>query len=148
MPLTEAIAIGLVAGFFLYERFGLSPGGFVVPGYVALFLDQPWVLAASAVSCLLTWGVVRGLSRWLILYGRRRFMLMVLAGFASQWLVELVLRQAPAPVPSADVIGYIIPGLVANELDRQGVLPTLSALAILAVFVRLVLAAFGLLEVW
>ena len=148
MPLIPAIAIGLIAGFFLYEWIGLSPGGFVVPGYVALFLDRPWVLAATAVASLLTWGVVRGLSRWLVLYGRRRFMLMVLAGFACQWLVEWGLGHLPAPIPQADVIGFIIPGLIANEVDRQGAIPTLSALAVLSVFVRLVLAACGLLEVW
>lgn len=148
MPLTEAIAIGLIAGFFLYEWFGLSPGGFVVPGYVALFLDRPWALAATAVTCLLAWGVVRGLSHWLVIYGRRRFMLMVLAGFACQWLVELGGRALPAPLPQADVIGFIIPGLIANELDRQGVVSTFSALAILAVIVRLVLAAAGMLAVW
>ena len=148
MPLIEAIAVGLIAGFLLYEWIGLSPGGFVVPGYVALYLDRPWVIAATLVACLLTWGVVRGLSHWLVLYGRRRFMLMVLAGFACQWLVERGLGHLPATVPRADVIGFIIPGLIANELDRQGAIPTFSALAILSVFVRLVLAAGGLLEVW
>ncbi len=148
MPLTEAIAVGLIAGFFLYEWIGLSAGGFVVPGYVALFLDRPWVLGATAVASLLAWGVVRGLSRWLVIYGRRRFMLMVLAGFACQALVEWGLGHLPAPLPRAEVIGFIIPGLIANEMDRQGVIPTWSALAVLAVFVRLVLAAGGLLEVW
>lgn len=148
MPLTEAIGIGLAAGFLLYEWIGLSPGGFVVPGYVALFLDRPWVLGATAVACLLTWGTVRGLSRWLILYGRRRFMLMVLIGFVCQWLLESALKHLPAPLPPTEVIGFIIPGLVANEFERQGVVPTLSALAILSVVVRLVLVASGLLEAW
>jgi poly-gamma-glutamate biosynthesis protein PgsC/CapC len=148
MPLIEAIAIGLLAGFFLYEWIGFSPGGFVVPGYVALYLDRPWVIVATLVTSLLAWGVVRGLSRWLVLFGRRRFMLMVLAGFACQWLVEWGLGHLPASIPRADVIGFIIPGLIANEMDRQGVIPTLSALAVLSVFVRLVLAAAGLLAVW
>jgi poly-gamma-glutamate biosynthesis protein PgsC/CapC len=148
MPLTEAIAIGLIAGFLLYEWCGLSPGGFVVPGYVALYLDRPWVLGATVVTCLLAWGIVRGLSRWLVIYGRRRFLLMVLAGFACQWLVEVGLKTLPGPLPPTDVIGFIIPGLIANELDRQGVIPTFAALALLAVVVRLVLVATGLLPVW
>lgn len=148
MPLVEAIAIGLVAGFFLYEWIGLSPGGFVVPGYVALFLDRPMVLAATAAASLLAWAVVRVLSRWLVLYGRRRFMLMVLAGFACQWLLEWAGGHLPAALPRTEVIGFIIPGLIANEVDRQGIGPTFSALAVLAVLVRLVLAAAGWLEVW
>lgn len=148
MPLIEAIAIGLLAGFFLYEWLGLSPGGFVVPGYIALFLDKPAALVGTAVASLLAWGVVRGMSRWMILYGRRRFMLIVLAGFASQWLVEWAGGLLPAPLPRAEVIGFIIPGLIANELDRQGVVPTLAALSLLAVVVRLVLIACGALPVW
>ena len=75
-------------------------------------------------------------------------MLMVLAGFACQWLVEWGLGHLPASVPRADVIGYIIPGLIANELERQGVLRTVAALAVLAVFVRLVLVVAGLLPAW
>jgi poly-gamma-glutamate biosynthesis protein PgsC/CapC len=148
MPLIESIAVGLIAGFFLYEWIGLSPGGFVVPGYLALYLDRPWVLGATLAASLLTWGIVRGLSQWLILYGRRRFMLMVLVGFACQWAIEAGLAQLPAPMARAEVIGFIIPGLIANELDRQGVGPTLAALAVLAVGVRLVLVAGGVLEVW
>ena len=86
MPLIESIAIGLLAGFFLYEWIGLSPGGFVVPGYVALCLDRPWALGATLGASFLTLFIVRALSRWVILYGRRRFTLMLLTGFACQWL--------------------------------------------------------------
>jgi len=148
MPLIESIAIGLLAGFFLYEWIGLSAGGFVVPGYVALCLDRPWALGVTLGASLLTFGVVRGLSRWVILYGRRRFTLMLLTGFACQWLVEAALGHLPMAAFRGEVIGFIIPGLIANEMERQGILPTLSALTILSVIVRLVLAASGLLEVW
>jgi hypothetical protein len=37
------------------------------------------------------------------------------------------------------VIGYIVPGLIAIWLDRQGVVPTLAALVTSAVVVRLIL---------
>ncbi|MBI4224246.1 MAG: poly-gamma-glutamate biosynthesis protein PgsC, partial [Deltaproteobacteria bacterium] len=36
-------------------------------------------------------------------------------------------------------IGFIIPGLIAIWLDRQGVVETLAALAIVSVMVRLIL---------
>jgi hypothetical protein len=41
------------------------------------------------------------------------------------------------------VIGYIIPGLIALWFNRQGVLPTLSALFITSVMVRLTLIAIA-----
>lgn len=37
----QAIGIGIIIGFLFYEVVGLSPGGIVVPGYLALFIDQP-----------------------------------------------------------------------------------------------------------
>jgi len=148
MPLKESIAIGLLLGFFLYEWLGLSAGGFVVPGYVALYLDRPVVIAATLAVCFATYGLVHLASRWTIIYGRRRFMLMLLTGFALQGLVEWTAGRLPWSGFDMDVIGYVIPGLVANDLERQGVLPTLSTLTILAVFVRLALAALGLLEIW
>ena len=42
-----------------------------------------------------------------------------------------------------DVVGFIIPGLVAHEMDRQGVGPTLLALLLLSSLVHLTLRAVG-----
>ena len=83
MNLTESIAIGLVLGFFFYEWVGFSAGGFVVPGYLALYWDRPLTIAATLGISLVTYGVMYGLSRVTILYGRRRFILKVLTGFVQ-----------------------------------------------------------------
>ena len=143
MLLTEAIAIGLVLGFLAYERIGLSPGGFVVPGYLALYLDRPLMVASTLILAWATHLIVEGISRFAIVYGRRRFMLCLLTAFAGQWLVELgALRTGIIPV-EMDAIGYIIPGLIANEISRQRFVPTVCMLVILAVAVRLILIALG-----
>ncbi len=145
MNLTESIAIGLVFGFFFYERFGLSAGGFVVPGYIALQFNNPLLLGCTLIVSLLTLLVVRIASRCTILYGRRRFILMVLTGFAWQWGFRLLLIRRGAFMDDAGIFGYIIPGLIANEMERQGFLPTMTALLVISVLVRLSLIALGLL---
>ncbi len=145
MNLTESIAIGLVFGFFFYERFGLSAGGFVVPGYIALQFNNPLLLGGTLIVSLLTWLLVKGASRYAILYGRRRFILMVLTGFAWQWGFRLLMVRTGSFVEDGDVFGYIIPGLIANEMERQGIAPTLTALLVISVMVRLSLIALGLL---
>jgi poly-gamma-glutamate biosynthesis protein PgsC/CapC len=143
MILTEAIAIGLVAGFFFYEWIGLSPGGLVVPGYIALAWDRPLSVALTLLLALLVYVSVEGLSRFTILYGRRRFLLMLLAGFAGKWLLaEASLRTGFFPVET-DTLGYIIPGLIANEMARQGIAPTVGALIAVSTAVRLILILFG-----
>jgi len=146
MNLTESIAIGLVFGFFFYEWFGLSAGGFVVPGYIALQLNNPLILAGTLTISLLTFLLVRFASRYVIIYGRRRFILMVLTGFACQWAFKLLLIQRGAITDASDILGYIIPGLIANEMERQSILPTLIALLVISVMVRLSLIALGLLQ--
>jgi len=143
MNLAESIAIGLVFGFFFYEWVGLSAGGFVVPGYIALQLGNPLLLAGTMITSLLTYWSVKAASRYIILYGRRRFILMVLAGFAWQWLFKAAVIQQFVLTTETDILGFIIPGLIANEMDRQRILPTLLTLLVISIMVRLVLIGLG-----
>lgn len=131
--------IGVVVSLLLTEIVGLSAGGVVVPGYVALLLDRPVALVGFVVIGLISLGVVRILSRRLMLYGSRRFAIAVLTGMTlsigAQWASPMF---APANLEWAG-LGFIVPGLLANQFDRQGVLPTLGMLAIAAPIVRLIL---------
>lgn len=148
MILTVSIAIGLALGFLFYEWIGFLPGGLVVPGYIALYWDHPFMIASTLMVSLLVWGVVRALSKITILYSRRRFTLMIIMGFLFQWLFELVVIRTHLANIEIDTIGYIIPGLIANEMDRQGIVPTVSMLIIVSVIVRLILIVFGFLRAW
>jgi len=148
MILTESIAIGLVLGFLFYEWIGFLPGGLVVPGYLALYWDRPFVIASTLMISLLTYGFVRLLSRVTILYSRRRFLLMVITGFVFQWLFELLVVRTSIINIEIDTIGYIIPGLMANEMNRQRIVPTVSLVIILSAMVRLILIVLGLLRRW
>jgi len=138
----QAIGIGIVVSFGFYEIVGLSPGGIVVPGYIALFLDQPIRILVTLLVALLTYFIVSKLSNYIILYGRRRFLSMILIGFLLKWLVEEIIVMMPISGIELRSIGYIIPGLIANEMRRQGVLPTLYSLSIVSIIVRLILLFF------
>ena len=141
MLLTESIAVGLVLGFLFYEWAGLSAGGLVVPGYIALYWDRPLMIAVTLALSLITLVLVRLLARVTILYGRRRFILMMIAGFLFRWLFEVFVTRTGLVGIEIDTIGYIIPGLIANEMERQRVLPTIFSLVIISVLVRLILVA-------
>ena len=135
----QAIGIGIAIGFLFYELVGLSPGGIVVPGYMALFIDQPFRIIVTVIIALLTYYIVIFLSNYIILYGKRRFLSMVLISFLVKWLLETFIFQFPATNIEIQSIGYIIPGLLANEMRRQGIAPTLLAMVIVALMVRLVI---------
>jgi poly-gamma-glutamate biosynthesis protein PgsC/CapC len=129
----ETLLIGLLLALVYTEATGTSPGGLVVPGYLALYLDQPLRVAATLAVAGLSVLAYRFLSRRLILFGRRRFVLMILLGaiFAQTWsFVHPRLFGDPLELR---VIGWVIPGLLASNLERQKSLPTLASLATVAV---------------
>ena len=138
----QAIGIGMAVSFAFYEVVGFSPGGMVVPGYIALFLNQPLRILITLVVALLTYFAIILLSNYIILYGRRRFFFTVITGFLLKWLIEEMIVQMPISGIDLRSIGYIIPGLIANEIRRQGILPTFFSLAIVSVIVYLILLLF------
>ena len=137
--LTAALIIGIVVSLVLTEAVGLSAGGIIVPGYVALLLDRPTALVGFLLVAVTSYGIVRALGMILMLYGTRRFAVAVLAGLTLtaglQWASPLFV----SPYVEWVGLGLIVPGLLANQFDRQGVLPTLVMLAIAAPLVRLIL---------
>ena len=142
--LESAIGIGIAVNLLLTEVFGLASAGLVVPGYLALYLSQPSRLVATALVALATWAVVRfGLARLVVLYGRRRFGVTVLVGFLLNLFLLRVLRTMPAEPLDLRAIGFIIPGLIANQALVQGVWPTLVLTVLAAAVVRLILFAAG-----
>ncbi|MBN1425779.1 poly-gamma-glutamate biosynthesis protein PgsC [Candidatus Fermentibacteria bacterium] len=149
----ESLGLGLVVSLVFSELFGLVAGGLVVPGYVALYLDRPLALVSTAVASFVTLGVIKFLSYFMFIFGRRRMVLTIIIGFLTGW----ALRSFPGPqianLPlDLAPVGYIIPGLVSMHMDKQGILHTLTTLLIASVLVRLVLilvsggAFFGMPE--
>ncbi len=135
-----SIGIGLVVSLTFSEMLGLTAGGMVVPGYVALYMDRPIIIILTLVVSYLTYFIVHSLSAVMIIYGRRRTVLMILVGFAMGALLRSF-GTLPLPMTTIDlsIIGYIIPGLIAIWIDRQGLIESLSALLIASVIVRLIL---------
>lgn len=135
-----SIGIGLVVSFAFSEFLGLAAGGMVVPGYMALYLNQPLLVVLTLVVSYLTWFIVHALSAVTIVYGRRRTVLMILVGYLlGFFLRSLGSLELPVAIIDLTIIGYIIPGLIAIWIDRQGVVESVSALFIASVLVRLAL---------
>lgn len=149
-PTSIAIGVGLAVSILLTELFGLAAGGMVTPGYLALHLDRPLVVVNTLLAAVITWLIVRGLSRWIIVYGRRRTALMILVGF----LVGFSMRALGEAIAAGSqgghapgelaVIGFIIPGLIAIWIERQGLLQTNAVVLTTSAMVRLLLIATGM----
>lgn len=132
----ETILLGVLVSLIFTEITGLS-AGLIIPGYLALSLHSPvrivCTLAVAAMAVL----ICRQMAKYLILYGRRRFALLLVLTF----LISAAL-DALGLLP-ASVIGIIMPGLIAREFDRQGFPDTLLAMAVTTGLTALALLALG-----
>ncbi len=132
-----AIILGLTLSLLFQEKFGINPGGLVVPGYLALTMDNPKSLIVIALLSVLTYMIVEfGLNKFLILYGRRRFLAMLLVCMTLKIALDMLNVSMGMSMGVLDGVGIVIPGLIANCFYKQGIkLTALSTMSVsLAVF--------------
>lgn len=138
--LSLSIAVGLAVSLLFSETLGRGSGGLVVPGYVALYLTRPLDVGLTILTALVTYAAVYWFAQRIIVYGRRRTVLMLLTGFLLGMAVRTLTGLAWQDTQlDAAVIGYIIPGLLAIWFDRQGLFDTLTTMLTASAVVRLVL---------
>jgi poly-gamma-glutamate biosynthesis protein PgsC/CapC len=129
----ETLFIGLLVAVLYVELFGIYPGGIIVPAYIALFLDQPLRVLVTVSIAILCIFLYRILSRFLILFGKRRFVAFI---FLFSVLAQIWSLIFPGLFPESfglRAIGWLIPGLLANNLEKQRFLPTLGSLITVSV---------------
>lgn len=135
-----AIGFSIILGFLSVEFLGLFTGGLVSAGYMAFYMNQPWRLVSTLVLAVVIYLITMGLQKIVIIYGRRRFMVTVLLSLIGTWLLEKGLYGNLGSLElDIRVVGFIIPGLIANDMFKQGILRTVLGVSILAVVVRLLL---------
>ena len=138
-----SIGLGIILSLVLSEALGVTAGGIIVPGYISLFLDHPVQVVSTFLVAILVWLIIKGLSRVMFLYGKRRIVLALILGFFFGYLSRTIYVDTES-IKSVAVIGNIIPGLIANWMDRQGVVRTVSVVILTAVIVKLlVIILFG-----
>ena len=135
-----AIGLGVVFSLFFNEVFGAAAGGIVVPGYIALNLHEPYRLLGTLVVAFLAYLTIKLISRFIFIYGRRRLVLAILLGFIYGYLSrQLIIYEIFSLDFRMQAIGFIIPGLIANWMERQGIIKTFAIMFLTAVIVRLLL---------
>ncbi len=132
------ILLSAVLSILYTELTGLSTG-LIVPGYLVLQLGSPlrivYTLAVAAAAAL----ILKGASGFLILYGRRRFVFLLIVSF----VLDLLCSHTGLLPGSADLIGILVPGLIARDFDRQGFADALLSLGVVTGLLAALLIALG-----
>tara|TARA_B100000886_G_scaffold132905_1_gene89631 strand:- start:17092 stop:17535 length:444 start_codon:yes stop_codon:yes gene_type:complete len=138
-----SIGLGIFLSLILSESLGVTAGGIIVPGYIALYLHQPIQVVVTFFVAILVWAIIQGMGNVMFLYGKRRIVLALILGFFFGYISRNFIYLSQ-DIGSVAVIGNIIPGLIANWMDRQGIVRTLSVVLLTSVMVKLcVMILFG-----
>ncbi|CAH0289698.1 Capsule biosynthesis protein CapC [Peribacillus sp. Bi96] len=138
-----ALVLGVTLSLIFSEKTGVVPAGLIVPGYLALVFDQVQIMLVIMIISVVTYLIVtHGLSRWVILYGRRKFAAMMVTGICLKLLLDFVYPVMPFEIFEFRGIGIIVPGLIANTIQRQGMPLTLGSTLLLSGL------TFGLMNVY
>jgi poly-gamma-glutamate biosynthesis protein PgsC/CapC len=124
---TICLAIGILLGMLYYHKTGWACGGIITPGVIAIYIGDPDKVLVSIAAGLVTFIVLKILVRFSGIYGRQRL--------AAAMLIALALRYPLVSVwgETSLWLGWVVPGLIGADMQRQGVVITLSAVIAVSV---------------
>ena len=76
--LYSSVALSIILSFISTEFVGVLTGGMISAGYLAYYFNSPTRIISTLLVAILITLAIKVLKNFLILYGRRRFMLSVL----------------------------------------------------------------------
>ena len=117
-----ALVIGLFISLLMEEILGISAGGMIVPGYLAMVCDDiPQLLLIFFISFAVYLIVNHVLPHFVILFGKRKFVATLIVGILLKLILELFFPILPFATVEIRGIGAITPILIANSYAKQGI---------------------------
>lgn len=145
-----AIFLSALVSLLVYERWGVSTGGTIVAGYLALWFPQPSHVIVTLLIAIATWALVHKVLRpRFMLWGRRLFESEIVVALALQslWFAALLVFSALNPnLAHLYGIGFLLPGIMAHDMGRQGVRKTTGLILASAAVIFLILLVLGALR--
>ena len=136
--MNELAVLALLVSLIFTEFTNLVPGGIIVPFYFALYLDDPVKIIATVVSSVIAMLLVKLLSRYMILYGRRKFALYLIIGILEKIIFTyFYFGNSYMFYNLSMTIGYLVPGILGREMEKQGIAKTLVSLTTVVLVIRL-----------
>ena len=116
------IILGIAVSLIFTEITGISAGGIVVPAYLALTVNQPSVLISTLAIGLIAYVVVEfGLSRLVMLYGKRKFAAFVFIALILRIILNIALGGIFDSLDALTSVGVVTAALIASTISKQGV---------------------------
>lgn len=144
------IILGIVVSTIIYKRTGLTLGGVIVCGYLALFIGQPIHILVTLLISYLTYQIVyKILQQRFMLNGRKLFEVEILVGLVFQVLWITIIRllgMINVDLTVLYAIGFVLPGVIAHDMGRQGPRNTLGSILLGVSIVALIIFPLAAIE--
>lgn len=137
--INEIIILGIIISIIFYEITEISPGGLIVPAYIAFYMDNPKRVAITIMAGIMIYFIVKFISDRTILYGRRKFTVYILVGFLLRELLKyfnIYLEGFDIFILGGNIIGIIIPAIMARDIERNGMIKSVFSLLMLSIFIK------------
>ena len=137
------IIVGILVATLIYKQTGMTLGGVIVPGYLALFIRYPFNILVTLTAASLSFLVVHYfLKKRFLMDSRQLFEVEVLVALILQVVWNIIsgyyLRVDPNWFPIFG-IGFILPGVIAHEMGRSGWGRTLVTTVLGAILVYVII---------
>lgn len=119
------LILGIIFSLLFTEISGILPAGLIVPGYLVMLINMPQAILLTFLIGLLTYLIVDlGVSKVTILYGKRKFVAMITVAVVLQFVLYATLPLDYRYISGLTAVGIVVPGLIANTIQRQGIATT------------------------
>ena len=138
--MAELLILGVIVSIVFYELTDIAPGGLVVPGLMVAYIGQPLRMVYTLLVAIAAYYLVKLLSRRFLIFGKRRFVLLIIISFVLHVAFNLLIGAFSLNLTSIAIslVGYTVSGIIANNMFKQGVVKTSLSLAIVVCVIQLI----------
>jgi len=143
----EILILGIILSILFYKMTDISPGGIIVPGVMVMYIQQIDRMIYTVFVSILTYLIVQFFAKYFIVYGKRKFALMIIVSLFVNILFSYTMDLLSINMLNVNIIGYTISGLIAYEMSKQGTFKTISGLTIVIGLLQLIVIVLSSLGV-
>lgn len=138
---SEVLIIALIVSIIFFELTNLTPGGIIVPGLMVLYITSPLRIVYTLAIAIVSFFIVKWMSKRFIIFGKRRFVLLIIISFLLNLIINLIFGIAIWDFSSSAIylVGYSVAGIIANNMYKQGVIKTTLSLGIVIGITELII---------
>ena len=90
--MAEIIILGIIISIVFYELTDISPGGIIVPGLMVIYVSQWTRMLYTVAIAILAYYIVKLLSARFIIFGKRRFVMLIIVSLTLHFAINFILR--------------------------------------------------------